>query len=61
MDSMSKRVRIAASPLKVLATNEAAVDVDIGERHRTDFFEVKIQNGSVDLEHCLDNVSDENM
>ena len=61
MDSMSKRVRVAASSLKVLAANKTAVNVDIGERHRTDFLEVKVQDSSIDLEYHLDIATDRGM
>ena len=61
MDSMSKRVRVAASSLKVLAANKTAVNVDIRERHRTDFLEVKVQDCSIDLGDHLDIVTDRSM
>ena len=34
--------------LKILPTDETGVDVIVGERHRAEFFEVKVEDGSVD-------------
>jgi len=50
MNGVRVCVRAATPPLEVLATDEAAIGVDIRRRHRADFFEVKIENSTIDLE-----------
>lgn len=47
------RVRIcigaASSALEILATYEASVDVDVGERNRANFLKVEVESMSVYL------------
>ena len=48
LDGVGVCVCIAAPPLEEFPTDEAGVDVHVGEGDAADFFEVKIKVGAVD-------------
>ena len=47
---MRVRVRALSTALKIFSTDKTAVDVDIRERYGTDFLEIEIEDGPIDLE-----------
>lgn len=49
MYCMCVRVGTSPTPLEIFATNKTTVNVDVRKRYGTDFLEVEVENGSVDL------------
>lgn len=50
VNRMRVSVGLFPSSLKVFTAYEAAVYIDVGERYRTDFLKIKVEDGPVDLE-----------
>ena len=49
VNSVGECVRIPSSPLEVFATDEATIDIDVGQRDRAYFLKVEVQYSSVNL------------
>lgn len=49
VNGMRISIGVATSALEIFATDETTVRVDVRERNRTNFFEVKVKICSIDL------------